>query len=146
MQPFPQPGIPKGNPFLFVYGTLMRGSCKQWPKRVRAEFVGRGVIEAELYDLGDYPGAKLSEPESGQQVKGEVYRLRDHELATNVLDEYEEFFPSRPQRSLFVRKLVSVQMQDGRKRIAWAYLYNRAVDKTKLIPSGDYRDRFATRP
>ena len=126
--------------FLFVYGTLMRGFREDWRQKLGAEFIGRGTIRANLYDLGDYPGAKVLGAEPGRRVSGELYRLRHPELALKTLDEYEEFSPLKPNRSLFIRRLVSVTLEDGRKRRAWAYLYNRGTAGAKLIPTGSYPD------
>jgi pyruvate carboxylase len=139
------PCTEKSNPLLFVYGTLMKGFREDWQRKVGAEFVGQGCIRASLFDLGDYPGARFFSAEPGKRVAGELYRLRDSTLALRILDKYEEFFPMEPKKSLFIRKSVSVTLEDGRRRRAWAYMYNRAVDKAKLIPSGHYRDSAAWR-
>ena len=125
--------------FLFVYGTLLRdfASLESWQRRVQAEFVGRGRIKGKLYDLGEYPGAIT---DSEHRVRGEVYELRNPGEAVKLLDEYEEFFPLHPERSLFVRTVTPVVMDDGREMEAWAYFYNGQVDESKLIAGGDYRD------
>lgn len=128
-------------PYLFVYGTLMQGFYEAWQKKAGARLVGKGTIKAKLYDLDDYPGAKLAGAGSAHCVTGELYRLRDPELATRILDEYEEFSPAAPSKSLFLRRLVRVTLEGGRIRRAWAYLYHRAADESKLIPGGDYRSR-----
>jgi len=125
-------------PFLFVYGTLMRGLREDWRRRAGAEFVGRGTIRGNLYDRGEYPGAKVVGAEPGRRVSGELYRLRHAELALRLLDKYEEFSPLEPKKSLFVRELVPVTLEDGRKKRAWAYLYNRGIAGAKLIATGHY--------
>jgi gamma-glutamylcyclotransferase (GGCT)/AIG2-like uncharacterized protein YtfP len=137
--------VAKRNPLLFAYGTLMRGFREDWQRRVGAELVGTGTIRANLYDLGEYPGARVLGAESGRRVSGELYRLRDPELALKTLDEYEEFSPLKPSKSLFIRKLVLVTLEDGRKKRAWAYLYNRGIADAKLIPTGRYRDSANSR-
>jgi gamma-glutamylcyclotransferase (GGCT)/AIG2-like uncharacterized protein YtfP len=130
------------HPLLFVYGTLMRGFHEDWHEKVEANLLGEGTIRAKLYDLGDYPGAKLAGAGSESLVKGELYQLRDPERAIEILDKYEDYIPSQPRKSLFIRELVPVTLESGRKRMAWTYLYNRPVDNLKLIPSGNYRDRI----
>ncbi len=127
--------------FFFVYGTLMKGCQEDWQAEVGARLVGRGRINAKLYDLGDYPGAVCISSESGEYVKGELYQVKDSELATRILDRYEEFFPAQPHNSLFVRTIAPVILEDGRREYAWVYVYNQPVDEAKLIPGGDYRDR-----
>jgi gamma-glutamylcyclotransferase (GGCT)/AIG2-like uncharacterized protein YtfP len=135
-----RPIVAKHAPLLFVYGTLMKGFREDWQRKVGAELLGRGTIGAKLYDLGDYPGARVVGAEAGQRVSGELCRLRDPGLALKILDHYEEFSPLKPNRSLFIRELVSVTLEDGRKKTAWAYLYNRGIANARLIPTGCYRD------
>jgi gamma-glutamylcyclotransferase (GGCT)/AIG2-like uncharacterized protein YtfP len=133
-----------GTNFLFVYGTLMKGHGEDWQKRAGAHLIGRGQIPGKLYDLGRFPGAVLdSDPRS--RIEGEVYRLDDVTRALEILDEYEEFQPRHPERSLFVRRRMAVVMEDGTVKEAWAYLYNRSVKKSNLIPSGNYREKVSTR-
>lgn len=135
--------VAKSNPLLFVYGTLMKGFRADWHRKLGAEFVGQGTIRAKLYDLGAYPGARVVGADPERRVSGELYRLRDPELALKTLDKYEEFSPDEPKRSLFVRQLLTVTLEEGRKKRAWTYLYHRGIAKAKLIPSGRYRDSAA---
>ena len=133
--------------FLFVYGTLLRGSAsvESWQRRVQAEFAGRGRIKGKLYDLGEYPGA-IADAE--QVVRGEVYELRSPDDAVKILDEldeYEGYFPLRPKKSLFVRRVTSVVMDDGGNTKAWVYFFNGPVDENDLIPGGDYRSNLKPR-
>ena len=133
-------GLTASNRLLFVYGTLMKGFSERWQRKVGAELVGRGTIRASLYDLGGYPGAKVLGAKPKQRVSGELYRLRDPKLALRILDKYEEFSPLDRKKSLFIRAIVPVSLENGRKRRAWVYLYNRAVNNARLIPSGRYRE------
>ena len=128
---------------LFVYGTLMKGYGENWQARAGARLVGRGRIIGKLYDLGEFPGA-VAGSKFRSHIHGEVYRLDNVERATALLDEYEEFQPSRPLRSLFVRRELPVTMEDGTRRLAWVYVYNRPVRESALIPSGDYRERMSS--
>ncbi|MHB8526535.1 MAG: gamma-glutamylcyclotransferase family protein [Candidatus Acidiferrales bacterium] len=129
---------------LFVYGTLMKGHSDDWQKRAGAHLVGHGRTTGKLYDLGQFPGAVVSS-DPRCHIEGEVYRLDDISLATEILDEYEEFHPSRPEKSLFIRRELPVVMEDGTEKRAWVYLYNRAVNESDLIQSGNYRERIPTR-
>ena len=131
-------------PFLFVYGTLLRGfaSLESWQRRVRAEFAGRGRIKGKLYDLGEYPGAIT---DSEHLVRGELYELRNPGNAVKILDEYEWYSPLHPERSLFVRAVTPVVMDNGGEKEAWVYFYNGQVDERKLIAGGDYRGKSKPR-
>jgi gamma-glutamylcyclotransferase (GGCT)/AIG2-like uncharacterized protein YtfP len=129
---------------LFVYGTLMKGSGEDWQKRAGAHLIGRGRIPGKLYDLGRFPGA-VPESDPRCQIEGEVYRFANVSHALKILDEYEEFQPTHPEKSLFVRRRTTVVMEDGTAKEAWVYLYNRRVKKSNVILSGNYRERVATR-
>lgn len=131
--------------FLFVYGTLMKGFQEDWQTKVGARLLGRGIINGKLYDLGEFPGAICAAGDSGEYVKGELYQVRDAALATRILDQFEEFFPRQPHKSLFVRIIAPVTLEDGRRENAWVYVYNQPVDESRLVPSGDYRNNFARR-
>jgi gamma-glutamylcyclotransferase (GGCT)/AIG2-like uncharacterized protein YtfP len=131
-------------PRLFVYGTLMRGFSRDLQDKFQVTPLGQGTIRARLYDLGSYPGAKIGGDSSEDWVKGELYQLADPGPAILTLDEYEGYSHLEPRKSLFIRELVTVTLEGGRKRKAWTYLYNRPVDEANLIPSGNYRDRVST--
>ena len=122
--------------FLFVYGTLMSGHRSDLLTRIGTTFVARGSIQAKLYDLGEYPGAK---PDHRHQVKGELHRLTYPVKALALLDNYEDYVRLRRHHSLFVRERAQVTLEDGTLQIAWVYFYNRPVDESYLIPGGDYR-------
>jgi len=123
-------------PFLFVYGTLMRGQQNELLRHCEAALVGRGTIQAKLYDLGEYPGAKT---DHRQQVKGELYHLPNQPKTLALLDDYEGFVSLRRLSSLFVRERAEVSLEDGSTETAWVYFYNQPVDESRLIPDGDYR-------
>ncbi len=123
---------------VFFYGTLMTGFDRRRRAGVDdhlAEFVGRGNISAELYDLGIYPAAV---PAPDGQVWGEVYRMKDSDKALAGLDSIEGYAAEDPDRSLYVRQLVDVHLTDGRIEQAWVYFYNAPLGRAERIPSGDY--------
>jgi gamma-glutamylcyclotransferase (GGCT)/AIG2-like uncharacterized protein YtfP len=127
-------------PFLFVYGTLMRGfpSLKDWRTKAGAKYVGRARIAGKLYDLGQYPGLLPAGNHTRQYVAGELYEMSVPERALALLDRYEEFLPENPKESLFVRKIVPVRLESGEVRRAWVYFYNRPVTDSQRIPNGRY--------
>ena len=114
--------------YLFVYGTLRRGSDNKFALLLaeRAQFVGAARVAGLLYDFGRYPGAVKSDQSDGW-VQGEVYRLSDTEVLT-LLDEYEG-----PE---FERSRVSVAgIQE-----CWIYWYVGPATG-RLIVSGDWLKR-----
>ena len=125
---------------LFVYGTLRRGSARHAIlRRLGAEFIGEGSIRAELFDCGEWPGARKSAANHAQ-VAGEIYRLRNSARALKVLDKVEGFRPQVPEASLFTRETTEVVLLDGKQTPAWVYWLNRRFGPMRRIPSGDYAE------
>lgn len=119
---------------IFSYGTLDR--TRFFSDLFRAgeiRYVGKGKIRAKLYDLGEYPGA-VEDKES--YVHGRVYEVKNIERVLPMFDEYEEFHPNKPETSLFIRKDIWVTMENGESLRAFVYLYNKAVERKKAIPTG----------
>jgi pyruvate carboxylase len=94
-------------------------------------------MAGRLYDLGEFPGAIPSEL-PGEEVEGELYELGDLRRQLKALDEYEEFNPDHPEECLFIRQRVDVQIEDGERLKAWAYLLPRKPADARRIVSGDY--------
>ena len=107
--------------FLFVYGALRRGiPLHHHLRRLGAEFVATGEVKAELFDSGKFPGArKCTKP--GRIVEGEVYRLRQAERASKVLDQVEGFSPQSAEKSLFQRATTEAALPNAERRVAWKY-------------------------
>jgi gamma-glutamylcyclotransferase (GGCT)/AIG2-like uncharacterized protein YtfP len=129
---------------VFFYGTLMAG----FDRRRRAEideklrYVGRGSIQAALFDLGIYPAA-VPAPEG--VVWGEVYEMRDPQAVLAALDEIEGHRPDDPDHSLYTRALAEATLPDGTGAAAWVYFYNAPLGRAARIPSGDYLDHVKAR-
>ena len=124
---------------LFVYGTLLQSEA---PKEIasvvkRFRSLGSAHVRGRLYDFGEFPGAVL-DPSSRTIIHGELVVLPADGRILQELDRYEEFDPSDPKRSLFVRKKARVQLANGNSREGWIYVYNRPPRKAKLVRGGDY--------
>lgn len=127
------------NQHLFLYGTLLPSEA---PKEIasivkRFRRLGSAHVRGRLYDFGEFPGAVL-DPSSRTIIHGELVVLPSDGRILEELDRYEEFDPSDPKRSLFVRKKVTVQMTNGSSREGWIYVYNKSPRKAKLVLGGDY--------
>jgi gamma-glutamylcyclotransferase (GGCT)/AIG2-like uncharacterized protein YtfP len=122
---------------LFVYGTLRRGFAPHEHLKSSARFLGKGTIAGRLYDLGEFPGAIPSE-QPGEEVEGELYELRDLGRQLKALDEYEEFDPDNPAKSLFIRQRVNVLLDNGERFDAWTYFLPEEPSKARRIRSGNY--------
>jgi gamma-glutamylcyclotransferase (GGCT)/AIG2-like uncharacterized protein YtfP len=130
---------------LFVYGTLLPDlgpeSVRELVGRLRS--LGAASVPGRLYDLGDFPGAVLSD-EAGR-VQGQVFELPADPALLAALDAYEGFDPGRPETSLFVRVRHTVTLAVGGTVCCWVYAFNDNPGPAHLIEDGDYRRRLAAR-
>jgi gamma-glutamylcyclotransferase (GGCT)/AIG2-like uncharacterized protein YtfP len=123
---------------VFFYGTLMSGFKRPGRERLDTKLtpIGRGSIQAALFDVGLYPAAI---PASDALVQGELHRMSD-ESVLHELDEIEGFRPEEPDASLYRRLETPVTLTDGRIEMAWTYFYNAPLGGAPRIESGDYLD------
>lgn len=122
---------------VFFYGTLMAGFDRRRRAGIddKLTYIGRGSIQAALFDLGLYPAAV---PAPDRRVWGEVYRMSEPEPVLAALDEIEGYAPADPDRSLYLRGETAVTLPDGSQAPAWVYFYNAPLGKAPRIASGDY--------
>ena len=119
---------------LFIYGTLHpdRAPAAIAPTARLLKPFGKATIHARLYDLGAYPGVVLADDDDPAEiVTGDLFQLPDDPAILTRLDDYEDFRPSDPAGSLFLRRQVLATLQDGpnagTKIACWVYIYNRPV-------------------
>jgi len=119
----------------FVYGTLMNKYRENIEDVNRSEmrFLGKGKIEGELFDLGEFPGVVEKQ---GEYVYGEVYEIRNSTDVLTKFDKYEEFDSKHPAQSLFIRRKANVEMSNGRTICASVYFYNGNTQGLRKISSG----------
>lgn len=133
--------MPPESETLFVYGTLRRGfPLHQHVQNAALEFLGEGSIQGRLYDLGEFPGAvATSSPD--EEIRGELFRLRDPARQLAALDQVEEYDAARPESSLFLRERVDVRASIGAVVKAWAYFLRDKPSNARWIEGGDYSTR-----
>lgn len=108
---------------LFVYGTLQRGGVEHY-RLQGAQFAGTAVLrDFALYELGWYPGILKEE---GERVSGEAYL--DVDPLFPDLDRFEG------EGSLYTRRIIKVEMDDGEELEAYAYIYNNPVQLRCKVP------------
>lgn len=132
------------NEYLFLYGTLLADGPDEVVGTLKSlRRLGPARIRGRLYDLGEYPGAVIDQS-ANTSVHGELVELPADKAILDALDRYEEFDPSRPQESLFVRKKAKISLANGRKVEGWMYVYNRNPGNAPVIRGGNYsRSRVA---
>jgi len=124
-------------PYLFVYGTLLDKQNEFGAYlNDNCTFYAAGKMPGKLYDLGEYPGATLTNEEN-RFVHGKIYQLSNIEKVLELLDDYEGFGPEQEQPNLFVRELIDVDTPGGKIK-CWVYIYNLPVDGFDAIGSGVY--------
>lgn len=125
--------------YLFIYGTLMPSKgddeIAHIVKRLRR--IGAAYVRGRLYNLGEYPGAVIDHS-ANTSIHGELVELPADKAILEALDKYEEFDPSRPQKSLFVRKKTKIKLATGRNVEGWIYVYNRNPGNAPIVRGGDY--------
>ncbi|MCP5265524.1 MAG: gamma-glutamylcyclotransferase [Burkholderiaceae bacterium] len=105
-----------------------------------AEPIGSGSMGGRLYRLGDYPGA-IPTDDPCERVQGELYRLPGGAARLALLaalDAYEACADADPRPHEYVRCVLPIERQDGPALAAWVYVYQRDVDASARIVSGDY--------
>lgn len=112
---------------LFVYGTLKQGGSAN-DLLQGAVCIGKVTTHPRyhLYRIGTFPGMVVGDETGG--VTGELFEVDDRCL--KGLDQYEGV------PYLFRRE--EIDLSCGVK--AWAYLYNRSVNKYKRIMEGEWEE------
>jgi gamma-glutamylcyclotransferase (GGCT)/AIG2-like uncharacterized protein YtfP len=128
--------------YLFVYGSLKstQPANEGTDLMKSSNLIGDATVPGRLYDFGDFSGAVI-DVQSRDQIHGEIFQLPDP-AAENLkaLDAYEEFDPSNPQQSLFVRRTISAMLSDGRRLNCWIYVYNREPGAARQILGGMFAE------
>ena len=116
--------------YLFVYGTLRRGSHNRFAALLQsqARFVGAAKVAGRLYDLGRHPAGVRSDV-AGEWVHGEVFLLMQPSQMLAVLDKYEG--PNFP------RARVPARLASGKDVEAWAY-FCKSEPKSGRILAGEW--------
>ncbi len=145
--------------YLFVYGTL-RPECQQHSQHLPkggniahdalqqyGEALGQTIWQAQLFDLGRYPGAQAS-TETTDQVIGELFCLKNPQAALAILDEYEACRAEDPLPHEYERCEIQVYMRQQGPNHAnqaklwpnkvWVYEYRLSTIGHRRILTGDY--------
>ena len=125
--------------YIFIYGTLSPDMAPDEIAHVvqQLKFVGNGFVYGKLYDLGEFPGAKLADGKRSK-IRGRVYKLPPNKQIIKSLDAFEEFVPIRPSKSLYLRKKTRVALENGKTIDSWIYEYNGDTSQSPTIRGGDY--------
>jgi len=125
---------------VFVYGTLLRGE-ERHPALLRHAATGgeAAATDGTLLDLGPYPGLIVDGPKGS--VAGELYSAPDPDALFAELDAIETFRGFCAPGSLYRRAIVRVRSVESGSMLAWTYVYAGPRNGSRVIASGDWRDR-----
>jgi gamma-glutamylcyclotransferase (GGCT)/AIG2-like uncharacterized protein YtfP len=123
------------NNLLFIYGTLLNED-NEYARYLKnnSRFYSTGKLKGKLYDIGEYPGAVLSD---GEHIYGSILEINDPEKVLPIIDDYEGFGDNQFQPNEFIRVLTKIGTISGFVN-CWVYLYNLPVTGLKRIESGRY--------
>ena len=116
---------------LFVYGTLMPGESNYGLIERYVRSARPGCIEGVLLDLGAFPALIQGDG----MVRGVVLELDTEAMA--ITDRLEGFH-SGDDHSLYLRKEVMAQLDDGEQVAAWTYEFfdhGHLEDRPRLVVS-----------
>jgi gamma-glutamylcyclotransferase (GGCT)/AIG2-like uncharacterized protein YtfP len=134
--------------YLFVYGTLtsrFNVPAARALRRSSQNYTPAQIPSARLHLIMDeheyYPALVMSDQPT-DIVQGELYTLlpdeKQRRQLLSKLDQYEFYFPYRPDASIYTRRLCEVRTKTQKKLLAWTYVFNLSVFNMPLIRNGDY--------
>lgn len=132
--------MPQSKELLFTYGTLRKAvdSPMQQFLTDRTTWIGEAYFQGKLFFVGSHPAA-IPSTSSTNIVIGDLFEVHASSDLISRLDRYEGFDKNNPQKSLYIREKVEVRLKETNKYFdAWIYLFNRPVDGSQKINSGDY--------
>jgi gamma-glutamylcyclotransferase (GGCT)/AIG2-like uncharacterized protein YtfP len=127
----------------FFYGTLVAGHSNPVARMIheRLTALGPATTKGLLYGVGKAEGwYPVLLPGDGI-VHGALYAASDAFDARDLarMDDYEDYDPSRPAASLYVRERVEIATPDGAVGPAQAYRFNQPLPPgARAIPGGDF--------
>lgn len=131
--------IPMKCNFLFIYGTLLRALRGDmfFDLEQHLRYVSPATYQGKMYEINTYPGVVPSF-DNRDEVKGEVYEVQDLVYLKEVLDVYEGCGNQYMGNEEYIRRVVTVKLNDNSSLNTWIYLYNRPVFNYTPITDGDY--------
>lgn len=137
--------------YLFVYGSLMSGIDIEagWLERSALRQAGAvispGSIRGLMIDVGPFPAA-VNSCSNKHRIFGELWSIPS--LAPElwaILNRYEGCEPGYSGPYAYRRSKRIVLCEDGRRRMAWVYIWDRPKEGFSPIYSGRWQPK-TTRP
>ena len=130
---------------IFVYGSLREGFFN-YDKYLKGKVVSieHGKIKDMILYHMPYKGYPAILPGKGEVV-GEIMVLKDYENTMKALDEMEGFIGEGNPENEYNRRLLEVELEDGRKEKCYTYCYNKEIDElfnneSIFLTNGDWKN------
>ena len=123
---------------VFFYGTLMAGFDRRRRAGIddKLTYVGRGAIQAALFDIGLYPAAV---PALEGLVWGEVYAMRERAtVLSRARRDRRVIEPTIPIAASTSARKPKCGFLTAPSRGHSVYFYNAPLGRAPRITSGDY--------
>lgn len=132
---------------IFVYGSLAQGNI-HYNKFFNEENVTSNVfIKGAAYRL-EVGYSVVSTQETSQMVPGDMISCTKSDLLLSLLDEFHGFSFKTPEKSLFLRVMTDVYLDDGSVEKAYVYSINplKLPKTARLIQNGNWMEDFSLNP
>lgn len=129
--------IPEASQYLFVYGTLRDYPHSENRRLGGCKFYSRGRVQGQLYEISSYPGLVLTDVPN-EWVIGEVFQMLRPNQTLREIDEYEGCGLLDTPPYEYQRQILPARLDSGEQVDAWAYIYQRPIQRFRRIRSGDY--------
>jgi len=131
---------------LFVYGSLMSGMVHHNKLAAMVKEIKPATCEGTLYRL---PVGYPAMVEGPGVVRGELINLNSFKDLIKILDEFEGYSATTPEKSLYVRLEKPVLVDGAKKPVtSCVYFLNkiRLPKDATVIENGDYRASMTAQP
>lgn len=128
------------NEILFTYGTLRKDADNPMQQFLikRAIWIGEAFFRGKLFFANGHPAALPSHSQN-DSIIGDIFDIGNSPDLLPKLDNYEGYKPDYREESLYIREKRRVYLKKSNQELkAWIYLFNKPVNKSEEISSGDY--------
>lgn len=125
----------------FVYGTLRNG-FGNYEHLLKGNTIKEipATIKGKMYSVsksGGFPCVVAG----NDTIKGELMYIKEDRYWSVMrnLDILEGYDYKNEQRSMYLRRLKEVTLENGEKVLAWVYIWKGEVKKDLYVKSGDWK-------
>lgn len=136
---------------VFVYGSLAQGNI-HFSKFFNAENTDENNSKRNVFIKGCAyrleVGYSVICTHGAQMVPGDLISVKKSDILLSLLDEFHGFSFKAPEKSLFLRILTDVYLDDGTIEKAYVYSINplKLPKTAKLIENANWIEDFAQNP